>query len=226
LDNNLFGILWGYGRRADTGELHYQSWSEVLSTYNIPLDRRTFQGVFGMKNEAAIARLAGRPLRPEVVAEIDERKELVFRRNVRGHLHLLPGVCFWLARFQAWEYPQVVASSAPQENIDVMLEEAGVKDYFTAVVSADGLPSKPDPAIYLEAASRIGIPAGRCIVMEDAVWGVSGAKRAGMMCIAVTTSYPAEDLQAADLIIDRLDQLTPEGFQCLTAPKGAGEVEA
>lgn len=222
LDNSLFGILWDMdGVLFDTGELHYQSWLEVLPLYDIPLNRLIFQGVFGLKNEAAIAHLAGRQLRPELVAEIDARKELAFRRNVRGHLHLLPGVCSWLARFQAWGYSQAVASSAPRENIDVMLAEGGIRDYFSALVSADGLPSKPDPAIYLEAASRIGIPAGRCIVMEDAVWGVSGAKRAGMLCIAITTSYPVEALHEADLVVDRLDQLTPAGFQRLAAQKGS-----
>jgi HAD superfamily hydrolase (TIGR01509 family) len=160
-----------------------------------------------------------------MIAEITALKEQAFRRKVRGHTRLLPGVRSWLAQFQALGYPQAVASSAPPENIDVMLAEVGIRNYFSAVVSADGLPSKPDPAIYLMAASRIGVPARRCIVMEDAVWGVSGAKRAGMLCIAVTTSFPAEALREADLVVNRLDKLTLDRIQTLAAQRGSGVMQ-
>ena len=54
----------------------------------------------------------------------------------------------------------------------MLLDAAGLRPFFEAVVSAWGLPSKPDPAVYLEAAARLSVPPARCVVIEDATFGV------------------------------------------------------
>ena len=66
---------------------------------------------------------------------------------------------------------------------------------------------KPDPEIFLLAARRMGIPPARCVVFEDAPSGVQAAKAAGAKCIAVTNSATADDLSAADMIVDSLLQM-------------------
>ena len=83
------------------------------------------------------------------------------------------------------------------------------------MVSGTGLPSKPDPAVFLTAAERIGVTPQHCVVMEDALAGVGAARKAGMRCIAVTTTNPAEALQAADIVVTTLDQLSEDAFQRL-----------
>jgi beta-phosphoglucomutase-like phosphatase (HAD superfamily) len=59
------------------------------------------------------------------------------------------------------------------------------------------------------------VPLEHCIIVEDAIAGVEAAKRAGMRCVAVTTTNPAEALQAADVVVERLDILPAEPFQRL-----------
>ena len=108
-----------------------------------------------------------------------------------------------------------MASSAPPANIEVLVDELGLRSYFSALVSASSLHSKPDPAVFLEAARRLDLPAERCIIIEDSLPGVEAARRAGMKCIAVTTTNPPEALQAADLVVERLDALAPDMFQKL-----------
>ncbi|HEY6552320.1 MAG TPA: HAD family phosphatase, partial [Vicinamibacteria bacterium] len=83
---------------------------------------------------------------------------------------------------------------------------------FEALVSADEVGvGKPDPAVFLAAASRVGVPKGRCVVVEDAPAGLEGARRAGMPCVGVLSSHhPVLD---ADVVVDSLVSLPPAAFE-------------
>ena len=70
------------------------------------------------------------------------------------------------------------------------------------------------------AARRLGIDPENCVVVEDAVAGVAAAKRAGMLCIAVTSTNTGERLQQADLIVDTLESVTLEELEKLFHPLG------
>ena len=212
------GVVWDLdGVLVDTGEFHYQSWVAVLPDYGIPYDRAAFQRTFGMNNVGTLRALAGDRLSAEVVAEISERKEQWFREAVHGRAQPLPGVLEWLQRLKERGYRQGIASSAPQANIDALVGELDITGYFDAIVAGAQLPPKPDPTVFLKVASLMNVPPGRCVVVEDARAGVEAARRAGMRCIAVTTTNPAEALRAADVVVDRLDQLPEDTFERLLA---------
>jgi beta-phosphoglucomutase-like phosphatase (HAD superfamily) len=101
------------------------------------------------------------------------------------------------------------------------VDELGLRAYFEAIVSGFDLPGKPDPTLFPKVAHLIDVPPERCIVVEDAVAGVEAARRAGMKCIAVTTTNPAHALEAADIVVERLDALPTDAFQRLLAEAGA-----
>lgn len=207
------GVLWDMdGVLVDTGEFHYQAWSQVLPDYSLCMSRELFQSTFGMNNAGVVSTLLRRKPEPEFLAELGERKEQQFRQVVRGHVQPLPGVRFWLDHLRAEGAPQAIASSAPPANIDVIVDELGLRPYFTAIATGYDLPGKPDPTLFLEAARRIDVPPERCVVVEDAVAGVEAAKRAGMRCIAVTTTNPAPALDGADVVVEGLDALPPDAF--------------
>jgi beta-phosphoglucomutase-like phosphatase (HAD superfamily) len=117
-----------------------------------------------------------------------------------------------LARLKNAGVRQAIASSAPQENIDVLVDGLGLRQYFAAIVSGATLPGKPNPDVFLEAARQIGVPPSACVVVEDAIAGVQAARNAGMRCIAVTTTNRADKLAAADIVVDRLDELDEGAF--------------
>lgn len=207
------GVLWDMdGVLVDTGEAHFLSWSLALAEFDRSITRESFRATFGMNNDGVLKTLFGELLAPESVAEIGERKELLFRQAVKGNVQLLPGVQDWLKRLKKWGVKQAIASSAPMANINVLLDEVGIRADFEAIVSGWSLPGKPDPAVFLEAARQIGIPAGRCVVIEDAVAGVQGALNAGMKCIAVTTTNDADALGEATIVAESLVELTDEDF--------------
>jgi HAD superfamily hydrolase (TIGR01509 family) len=215
---NRAGVLWDMdGVLVDTGECHFWSWSETLAEHGIPFSRDFFQATFGMNNAGVLTALLGQRLTPELLVEIGDRKEELFRQAVKGLAQPLPGVRPWLDRLLDAGFRQAIASSAPQANIDVLVDELGLRAYFDAIVSGADLPGKPDPALFLHVARLIDVPPARCVVVEDAVAGVEAARRAGMKCIAVTTTNPAEALKTADVVVERLDDLPVDAFECLLA---------
>lgn len=84
-----------------------------------------------------------------------------------------------------------------------------LKTLFDCIVTGDQVKKgKPDPEPYLKAAGIIGLNPKQCLVIENAPLGVESAKRAGMFCIAITTSLPKEYLKKADLVVDELAELS------------------
>ena len=188
--------------------LHYLSWVNTFEKRGIEITYEMFTRTFGRNNRAVLTDILGRPPSEEELEEIAAEKEIWFRENIPGNMDLLPGVLDWLKRFQAWGFAQAVASSAPQENIEIQVDSLKIRSFFGGLVSAANLPGKPDPAVFLEAARRLEAKPADCVVMEDAPAGVEGAKSGGMRCIAVLTTQKASALHAADLIVDRLTDLT------------------
>jgi beta-phosphoglucomutase len=207
----LRGVLWDLdGVLVDTGEFHYVSWKEILPFYGIPISYELFRKSFGMNNEGVLTFLLGHKPDHDLLIEIDNRKESAFRQAIRGHAQLLPGVTHWLETLYQSGVRMAVGSSAPMANVEVLVDETGIRPYFQALVSANGKPSKPDPWVFLHAAQQIDVPPEACWVLEDAVTGVEAAHRAGMRCLAVTTTNTADALHAAEIVVDRLDQLSPD----------------
>jgi HAD superfamily hydrolase (TIGR01509 family) len=203
------------GVLVDTGEFHFQAWSQTLAEFNIPFSWDLFRATFGMNNTGLMAYLLGRTPEPEFATQVSDHKERMFRQAIRGHAKPLPGALDWLDRLRAMGIKQAIASSAPPENINPLVDELDIRPYFKAIVSGFDIPGKPDPAVFLKAASEIDLPPQQCIVVEDAVAGVQAARQAGMRCIAVTTTNPAHALSDADIVVERLDMLPTNAFERL-----------
>ena len=190
------GVIWDLdGVLADTTEAHFRAWQEVLSAAEIPFDRETFDRVFGMNNIGTLTLLLGRVPTKQEVAEIAGRKERIFRQLAGQLVCPMPGAIRMLAELQQAGWLQAVASSAPQENIDLIVDAFGIRRYFAAILSGALLPAgKPDPALFIAAAGALQLSPRQCVVLEDAPVGVEAACRAGMPCIAVATTRPPETL--------------------------------
>ena len=202
-------VLWDMdGVLADTSPLHFATWELILNEQGIPFDRQKFHLIYGLKNGDLLPFLAGKPMDLQWVERIAARKELAFRQALPGQLHTLPGVVDWLQRFQAWGCKQAVASSAPPENVDALVDELDIRRFFDALVTPGDLPGKPDPAVFLQAARRLNVHPKDCLVIEDSIPGLQAAKAANMHCIAVATTNPPEALTQADIVVETLSKLT------------------
>jgi HAD superfamily hydrolase (TIGR01509 family) len=126
-------------------------------------------------------------------------------------LDLLPGVADLLEALDAAGVPSAVASSSPADWVVGHLRERGLIDRFRAVCTGDEvLHTKPDPALYLLACSRLGVDPARAVAVEDSVNGVRAAKAAGMGAVAVPSSLTAGmDFSAADAVVASCTELSP-----------------
>lgn len=209
-------ILWDMdGVLADTSPLHFATWAQILNEQGIPFDRQKFHLIYGLKNHDLLPYLAGKHLEPNWIERIAAQKELAFRQSIPGNLVPLPGVVDWLERFRSWGCKQAVASSAPPENVEVLVDELKIRQYFDALVTPGNLPGKPDPAVFLLAATQLNTTTQNCLVIEDSIPGVEAAHRANMRCIAVATTNPPEALHQADLVVVTMAQLSEDQFKSL-----------
>ncbi|MBN2045893.1 MAG: HAD-IA family hydrolase [Anaerolineales bacterium] len=212
-----FAVLWDMdGTLVDTGEPHYITWRDTLAEIGVPYTRQDFAATFGMNNFGVLEVVFGKKPDHELANSLIEKKEELFREMIFQGLEPLPGIMDWLNRFRQWGVKQAIASSAPCANIDAELDVTGIRPYFDIVISGADLPHKPNPDIFLKAATELGVPPERCVVVEDSVAGLGGALAAGMKCIAVTTTHPPEELTAANLIFNDLTQMDEKAFLRLT----------
>jgi len=199
-------VLWDLdGVLVDTARFHYQAWRQLLSELGRTLGEEEFRRSFGLRNDLILRGLLGEvPL--EEVERLSERKEALFRQHAAGRVTLLPGAAELLRHVRHGGRRAALVTSTPRANIDFVLGHVGLADAFDTIVAAEDVSSgKPDPEGYLLAARRLGVAPERCLVIEDAPGGVEAARRAGMRCLAVTTTRPREDLSAADAVVDGLD---------------------
>jgi len=191
---------------VDSREFHMQAWHRWASDHAIAHDPDYFHRMFGHRNDAIIGGL--RPqITPQELAGLAEHKEALFREAARGRIVALPGVRDLLDHLDANSIPRAIVTSTPRANLDLILDSLGLRDRFQALVAEeDASKGKPDPEGFLVAAERLGVDPGRCVVIEDAPAGLQAAKAVGMRAIGVTTTHPAPDLTAADLVVATLTE--------------------
>jgi HAD superfamily hydrolase (TIGR01509 family) len=131
------------------------------------------------------------------------RTYAIYLELIRGRLQPLPGVFSFLKECRECHLKVAVASSADAVKVEGNLHEIGLPpETFDALVNGSQVErKKPAPDIFLTAAHRLGLAPAACLVIEDAVAGVAAAKAAGARCLALTTSFPANRLGAADWIV-------------------------
>ena len=109
-----------------------------------------------------------------------------------------------------------VGSSAPRENVDLVLDLMDVGDLVKVrITGSDVSRGKPDPEVFSKAIDRIGVPAERCVVVEDAPAGIVAARQAGAKTVAVLAYQDAEAFEHPDLVVTDLASLSVERLRRL-----------
>lgn len=212
------GVLWDLdGTLVDSEELHWRAWRQTMAAEGVPISWEQFKATFGQRNDSFVPLWLGSAATPERVARVADAKEACYRRLVRElGLKPAPGAAEWVQRLEREGWRQAIASSAPRENVEVMLEALGLRRYFQALVAAEDVTEgKPDPQVFLLAAARIGVPAERCVVVEDAPAGIEAARRAGMCSIFIRRAGVTVQ---ADVVVGALTELPADAFERLLSP--------
>jgi len=202
-------IIWDMdGVIADTAPYHCGAWQEVFQKRGVNFTEDNFKHYFGQRNDTIIRNTLGNELPPSEIEIIAADKEQSYRQRVKKNIRALPGAIRLIKSLKGYGFLQALASSAPAENIQLVLHGLDIESFFQAIVSGREVKEgKPSPQCFLLAAKRLGVKPQNCIVIEDAVAGVAAAKSGGMRCIAVTNTHPKANLSKADLIVDTLETI-------------------
>ncbi|MDX1416300.1 MAG: HAD family phosphatase [Candidatus Promineifilaceae bacterium] len=132
-----------------------------------------------------------------------------------------------VVKWSAARYPTALASGSPRRLIDIVTQADELRDCFQEILVADEVgEGKPHPAVYLEAARRLGVEPRACLCLEDSPNGVLSGHRAGMIVINVPDPrYPltAEEAAYADLVLESLDEFSAETVQQMSALRGVAQ---
>lgn len=142
----------------------------------------------------------------EFLEQFDKNIERVYTEQV----DLLPGFETTLEWLGDRGVKAGLASASSRHRVELVVNRFGLNEALDAVVSADDIvdDSKPDPAIYLHAASLLGVDPSACIAVEDSTHGVAAAKNAGMYCLGYGPEHhPDQDLSRADEVVTNPQEL-------------------
>jgi beta-phosphoglucomutase len=218
---------------CDSEPLHMHAFQHVLEEEGIALtdqdyydrylafdDRGCFETIFKANH---------RSLDPQQLKNLLARKARYFDVAMKERLMIFPGADSFVKK-AAKKHRLALASGARRLEVEFVLKKAKLKNYFTAVVSADDVQQgKPHPESFLTALAVLNerrlqgteeVKPEECLVIEDSRHGLTAAKSAGMKSVALTTSYPAAELAASDLVVDSLMGLELDRLEKLFVNNG------
>jgi beta-phosphoglucomutase len=209
------------GVLVDSYQAHFESWQRTYGEIGIEYSESAFAADFGRRSFDILRRTLGDELTDDRANELDGRKEAIYRDILREAFPAMDGAAELLESLAADGFRLAIGSSGPPENVALVLEQLPGAEHFAATVTgADVTRGKPDPQVFLIAAERLGVPPAACAVVEDALHGITAAKRAGMVAIALTGTLERDELGEADAVVDSLRQLSAERIRALVESRG------
>lgn len=187
------------GTIIDDMEYHVQAWYDILNNDlkgNFSWDKVREQ-MYGKNSELLVRVFGKRKFSYERMKELSFEKEKRYQETYLPHLQLIAGLDTFIKKARTCNIRMAIGSAAIPFNIDFVLDNLHIRDYFTAIVSADDVAiSKPDPETYLKAAALLHVTPQECIVFEDAPKGVEAALNAGMKSVVLTTMHRPDEFDA------------------------------
>ena len=204
---------------VDDEPIHLELFQRVLREESIDLSEPDYYARYLGMDDRGCFKAAfhehDRELTETALAELVDRKAVYYREAIQNRMHVFPGVKK-LVPLLAARFPLAIASGALRSEIETILAAIGLKEHFRAITSAEDVKEgKPEPEIFLKTLSLLNsklnhanpIKPAECLVVEDSKEGIRGARRAGMKCLAVANSHPAEKLTEADGVVKSLDEV-------------------
>lgn len=204
---------------VDDEPIHFELFRRVLAEEGIELTEQDYYARYlGFDDRGAFTAAYlehSQSLDEQLLARLIDRKAIYYQNEIRNNVRIFPGVESLVADL-ARQFPLAVASGALRHEIETILSAAGLLKHFTVVISAEDVNrGKPEPEIFLKALARLNtqfengpaITAADCLVIEDSKEGIRGARRAGMKCLAVSNSHPAELLHEANTVVRSLEEV-------------------
>jgi len=186
-----FGIIFDMdGTMVDNMMVHHHAWQAKLAEVGLALTLDEVIAHCHGRNDEILQRLFGERFTSEQRRRISQEKEAQYRLIFRDQLRLIDGLPQFLEAARAAGIPMGIGTAANIENVDFVLDQLGIRPYFSAVLcERDVTRGKPDPEFFHKVADQLGVPYGNCLVFEDSPVGARAARNAGMNALILTTTH-------------------------------------
>ena len=232
----LLGVVFDFdGVVADTERLHLRAYQDILHNHGMTLSRDEYEarylgfddvGVFTAVADDLGFTLDGGELNRLIAAKGRRYAELVAAGDV-----VFPDAPECIERL-AGDLVLGIASGALHQEIEDILNGAGLRRHFSAIVAADDVEhAKPAPDGYVRAVELLSALLGRppspsgFVAIEDSRWGIEAAVAAGLPCVGVTTTYDAGALTGAAAIVSRLADVDRRSLAAVRRRRGPERVD-
>lgn len=210
-----YAVLWDLdGTLIDSTEYHWKAWQQTVEKEGFLLTREQFIACFGQRSETAVYSYCSADLSLADAQRIVENKQSLYREIIHNQgISLVNGADSLLKELKNIGWKQALATSAGSQDVVIILNALKLETMFDTWLSAESVKeSKPNPEIFLLAASRLQVEPKNCIVVEDSAVGIQAAQKAGMKSIGVLSSH--KNL-SADYVISSLSELSLNVFKDL-----------
>lgn len=204
------------GTMVDSMPAHARAWDWFRQRHGVKMSvdeilRRTT----GRNGVECIRELLGQQVPEDEALRLIAEKEAKYREVFGADFREVAGFSAFARQAQEHGLKLAVATAGDRPNLAFVLERVQLKHPPQAQVRGDmGLPGKPEPDIFLEAAKRLGVPPAECLVFEDAPFGIEAARRAGMRAVAICSTHKPEELAGPHVIasVRDFEQLMKKNF--------------
>jgi beta-phosphoglucomutase len=195
------------GTLVDNMPAHLKAWVKYLKFFGITdSDEQIFINISGKTTKEVLNYYFGNELTPQQVKDRSYEKETLYKQIYLPEMCEISGLTSLLNQARNLGVPMAIGSAGGIDNIKFVINNLKIADYFDVVISGgDVKHGKPDPEIFLKAASKLGVEPQKCLVFEDSLAGLEGAYNAGMKAVAITTGHPAEELDCLSSVIKVVD---------------------
>lgn len=210
--NNLKAVLLDMdGVVVDGMPFHLRAWKKAFSAVGVEvtdIDIYRREGMDGLETVQEISREKGVTLTPEVQRRVNESKDRML--NEIFQVRFIPGSLDLIQKLKARGLRLALVTGTRGEVVSRILKEGlnPPEADFDVVITAESVErKKPAPDPYLKAVEGLGLRKEECLVIENAPAGIASAKRAGLRCLAITTSLPESYLKEADAVLPGLEEV-------------------
>jgi HAD superfamily hydrolase (TIGR01509 family) len=197
------------GTLIDSNDAHAFAWIEALATFHIPAEFKKVRELIGMGGDQLLPRLCGISADSELGQKISQKRGEIFRQKYLKDLKPFPKARELVEKMISNGLQLVVASSASREDLQILLQQIGIKDLIENTTSADDVEkSKPQPDVIERALQKIAAVPQESVLLGDTPYDVAAAAKAGVMTIAFTCGgWDAEAFKDAIAVYENPGQL-------------------
>ncbi len=181
---------------AHTNPYHAKAFEVFFDRHQIAYNEKQFeQHMYGKHNSYIFTHFFGRKIYGEELLTLEDEKESLFREIYKSEAKSLPFLSEFLADLKAHDFKLGVATSAPQANMDLILDALSIRSFFDSTLGSEHVTlHKPHPEVYLKSAANLQVDPQNCVVFEDSFSGVTAGLNAGMQVVGVLSSHREDEL--------------------------------